>query len=69
MALSIMEQAQAKRMLDIYKPCPFCGSHILRITDWWDDSGEYDAVECIQCLGTAPAIQWNNRQGGNDAAT
>jgi len=42
-------------------PCPFCGGTELRTVDWADETGEYDAIECSNCLGTAPASQWNNR--------
>ena len=50
-------------------PCPFCGSaEHLSICDWWDDTGVYDAVECLatlpdgsQCRGAAPMTTWNHR--------
>ncbi len=47
--------------LDTALLCPFCGATDLRITDWWDDDGEYDAIECCRCLGCAPADKWNKR--------
>ena len=46
-------------------PCPFCGWRELRLVDWASDDGEYQAVECKKCLGTAPATQWNNRARGS----
>ncbi len=42
-------------------PCPFCGSSNLDIEPWTDESGEYDAIECKDCLGAAPADIWNTR--------
>lgn len=48
-------------ILDNAMPCPFCGSLGLRITDWWDDDGEYDAIECCRCKAAAPADAWNRR--------
>ncbi len=42
--------------------CPFCGSSELRVTEWWDESGEYDAISCSGCKAEAPADQWNNRR-------
>lgn len=53
---------------DDYLPCPFCGKTDLRITDWWSDDGEYNAVECSWCLGTAPATGWNRRAPADKAA-
>lgn len=44
-------------------PCPFCGCVHLRVTDWWDDDGEYPAIECFLCKGSAPAAAWNRRTG------
>lgn len=48
-------------ILEAAKPCPFCGSKDLRVTDWWDETGMYDAVECNTCFGCAPANNWNRR--------
>ena len=48
-------------------PCPFCGWHELRITDWWDDDGEYNAIECRKCKGCAPADIWNKRPNKTQA--
>lgn len=43
-------------------PCPFCGSTHLHVVDWYDDErGEFDAIECDDCLGAAPATIWNSR--------
>jgi len=44
--------------------CPFCGSRELRITDWFDEDGKYDAIECGQCKAAAPANIWPQRAGG-----
>lgn len=29
--------------------------------DRCDDDGEYDAIECCECKGSAPADVWNKR--------
>jgi hypothetical protein len=43
-------------------PCPFCGSKRLRIdTLYFDDDGEHDGVECLDCDGMNRLEQWNNR--------
>lgn len=43
-------------------PCPFCGGTDLGIEDWYDDRlGEFEAVFCKGCLGSAPFDEWNNR--------
>ena len=47
--------------LESQSPCPFCGSHELRTAFWADDDGEYDAIECCNCNGAAPAEWWNQR--------
>jgi Zn ribbon nucleic-acid-binding protein len=44
-----------------YLPCPHCGSLHLTTTDWWDDDGEYDAIECTRCKAAAPEKHWNER--------
>lgn len=44
-----------------FKPCPFCGSTNLTINQWSIDDGEIDAVECLDCYGSAPANTWNQR--------
>jgi len=41
--------------------CPFCGSTKLRVVPWSDDTGEYDAIECNECLAAAPCNTWNKR--------
>ncbi len=55
----------SRRLIDInldnQRQCPFCGSQNLCIVDWADDDGEYDAIECCQCKGCAPATVWNRR--------
>lgn len=45
------------------KACPFCESTNLRDVAWADDTGEYDAIECSDCLGAAPSNIWNKRVG------
>jgi len=45
------------------RPCPFCGSQLLRVTEWWSDDGEFDAISCSHCEAEAPAKTWNNRGG------
>ena len=54
------EWTEDTEMIEL-KPCPFCGSRDIRTTDWWDDDGEYDALECANCKGAAPADVWNKR--------
>lgn len=49
------------KQIFVCKPCPFCGSDHLTVTDWWDDDGEYPAIACLGCKAEAPATQWNNR--------
>lgn len=46
-----------------FNACPFCGSDDLRATEWWDDDGEYDAIECTGCKAAAPSDVWNRRAG------
>lgn len=58
-----MTEQDKREVLEGMKACPFCGSTNLGITDWIDDDGEYDAIECQDCLGAAPAKQWNKRSG------
>lgn len=42
--------------------CPFCGSNDLSVVAWCGDQGEFDAIECNKCLGSAPwAGGWNSR--------
>jgi hypothetical protein len=43
------------------KPCPFCGHTETRTTEWMDEDGEFDAIECAKCKGAAPATIWNSR--------
>jgi hypothetical protein len=43
------------------KPCPFCGHTETRTIEWWDEDGEFDAIECAKCKGAAPATIWNSR--------
>ena len=51
------------------KPCPFCGASNLSVVLWCDDDGEFDAIECDECKGAAPADVWNKRRGnGTDTA-
>jgi len=47
--------------LSVQRACPFCGCYDLRVVDWADDDGEYQAIECCQCKGCAPAEAWNKR--------
>lgn len=42
-------------------PCPFCGSTHLSQNEWSADDGEFPAIECDDCLGSAPAAVWNAR--------
>lgn len=43
-------------------PCPFCGSHNLRVDMMlFDDEGERDAVECLECDAMNSAEMWNRR--------
>lgn len=59
--------ARAEREAELLKgkrPCPFCGSVRLSVTDWWDDDGEYPAIECDECKGSSPAVTWNLRRYG-----
>ncbi len=50
-------------------PCPFCGSKNLTSNEWCvdddrfgaDEFGEIAAVECADCLGSAPLVSWNRR--------
>jgi len=49
-----------------FKPCPFCGSDLLQVTDyWWLMNSKGDAIECTSCMGSAPADKWNNRGDNN----
>jgi len=58
-----------------FKPCPFCGSDLLQVTDYWwlmnskVDSFPHldmgDAIKCTSCMGSAPADKWNNRGDNN----
>jgi len=59
--------AQKPSPLSNARPCPFCGGQSLQVTPWWDDSGEYDAIECQGCLGSAPAVTWNRRASDQPA--
>ena len=43
------------------RPCPFSGSSDLSMNVWNLDEGEADAIECNECLGSAPARRWNSR--------
>jgi transcription elongation factor Elf1 len=43
-------------------PCPFCGSKKLDTTEWFDEDGEFEAIECLNCKGAAPARIWNLRE-------
>ena len=43
------------------KPCPFCGSDDLCLTDWFDIAEGRDAIECNNCKGCAPFDVWNQR--------
>ena len=44
------------------KPCPFCGSHNLRVdVMYFDDDGERDGVECMRCDASARLENWNTR--------
>lgn len=48
--------------LETAEPCPFCGGNNLMTELWTDeDRGEFDAICCRDCLGTAPADKWNDR--------
>lgn len=49
------------RILANVKPCPFCGSSVLSVTDWWDEEGSYNAIACRGCKAEAPAVSWNRR--------
>ena len=43
-------------------PCPFCGSKRLRIDAmYFDDDGEHDGVECLDCDGMNRLEAWNRR--------
>ena len=50
-------------------PCPFCGSKNLTANEWCvddnrfgaDEFGEIAAVECADCLGSAPLVSWGRR--------
>ena len=44
-------------------PCRFCGSTYLAETEWWDDDGEYPAIECRICKAAAPADIWHDPEG------
>lgn len=48
---------------DARQPCPFCGSENLSVMFWSDDAGEFEAIECNDCLGAAPADKWDQRSG------
>lgn len=54
------------------KPCPFCGSSNITSNEWIvddDHAGKFDAdkfnevpaLECMDCLGAAPVVSWNQR--------
>jgi len=58
-----MTEKEEREALNGKKACPFCGSNNLSITPWFDDSGEYDAIECQNCLGSAPYHRWDDRSG------
>lgn len=42
-------------------PCPFCGSTHLSRNEWSGEDGEFPAIECDDCLGSAPEAVWNVR--------
>ena len=47
---------------DSFKPCPFCGSEKLRVVIWMSTGKkQIDGVECLNCMGMAPAGNWNQR--------
>lgn len=57
----LMVTIAGKKQATGFRPCPFCHSTQLRVTEWWGDDGEFDAVECCECNGSAPADRWNHR--------
>ena len=63
-------------------PCPFCGSTNLTSNEWSvdedhaskfgaDEFSEIWAMECMDCLGSAPLVSWNRRhnKGATHAST
>ena len=44
-----------------HKVCPFCGSINLSTGLWSLDSGEVDALECLDCYAGAPLDAWDRR--------
>lgn len=44
-------------------PCPFCGSSNVRVSEnaFWDDDGEHDGVECLDCDALNRLEYWNMR--------
>lgn len=44
------------------RPCPFCGSHNLRVDMiFFDDDGEHEGVECLDCDASNRIENWNTR--------
>lgn len=57
----VMDQ-EAKAIIDAAKPCPFCGSTTLLLSEWCTDACEVvAAIECAECLAGAPFTAWQQR--------
>lgn len=43
-------------------PCPFCRSTNLRRSEmYFDDDGEHEGIECLDCDTSAREDRWNQR--------